>query len=119
MSDILLEQLKKHLEETPKEVLEQEFFEIDCETNGIDPKAPDARKQLKKLHRRNKLKYKIWPTIRNTTCWMLSLYYTFIAGVEFSTDSHHWIWVVIYLIISLGWLHLFLQYKFGDDYLNN
>lgn len=114
----LLEQLKKHLEETPKEVLEQEFFEIDCETNGIDPKAPDARKQLKKLHRRNKLKYKIWPTIRNTACWMLSLYCAFTAGVESTTDSHHWILVVIYLIASLGWLNLFLRYKFGDDYLN-
>ena len=114
----LLEQLKKHFEETPKEVLEQEFFKIDCETNGIDPKAPDALKQLKKLHRRNKLNYKILPTIRNTACWMLSLYCTFIAGVEFATDSHHWILSFIYLIASLGWLHLFLRYKFGDDYLN-
>ena len=101
MSD-LLEQLKKHLEETP-----------------IDPKATDARKQLKKSHCRNKLKYKIWTTIRNTACWMLSLYYAFIAGVEFSTDSHNWIWVVIYLIVSLGWFNLFLRYKFGDDYLNH
>jgi hypothetical protein len=114
----LLESLKKHLNETPREVLEQEFFEIDCKMEGIDPKAPDARKQLKKLHLKNKLKYKIWPTIRNTVCWMLSLWCAFNAGVEFASDSPLWILVVIYLIASLGWLNIFLRYKFGDDYMS-
>ena len=112
----LLEQLKKHLEETPKEVLEQEFFEIDCETNGIDPKAPDARKQLKKLHRRNKLKYKIWPTFRNTACWMFCILCAFKSGVYYT--SCDWILFSLALIASIGWLNLFLRYKFGDDYLN-
>ena len=112
----ILEQLKKHFEETPKEVLEQEFFEIDCETNGIDPKAPDARKQLKKLHRRNKLKYKIWPTIRNTACWMFCILCAFKSGIYYTSED--WFMFTIALICSIGWLNLFLRYKFGDDYLN-
>ena len=115
MSD-LLEQLKKHFEETPKEVLEQEFFEIDCETNGIDPKAPDARKQLKKLHRTNKWKYKICPKVRNTVCWMFCILCAFKSGLYYA--SCDWFMFPFALIVSLGWLNLFLRYKFGDDYLN-
>ena len=64
----LLESLKKHLNETPREVLEQEFFEIDCKMEGIDHTLPNARKLLKRKKCINKWKYKVWPTIRNTSC---------------------------------------------------
>lgn len=114
----LLEELEKHLKETPKEVLEQEFFEIDCKMEGIDHTLPNAKELLKRKKRINKLKYKVWPTIRNTACWMLSLWCAFNAGVDFATDTRHWFLVVIYLIASLGWLNLFLRYKFGEDYLD-
>ena len=54
----LLEGFKKHLKETPKEVLEQEFFEIDCRMEGIDHTLPNAKELLKRKRRIDKWKYK-------------------------------------------------------------
>lgn len=113
----LLENLKKHLKETPREVLEQEFFEIDCKMEGIDHTLPNARKLLKRKKRINKLKYKVWPTIRNTACWMLSLWCAYNAGIYF-VCGFHWSIQLITILASVAWLDMFLSYKFGDDYMS-
>lgn len=113
----LLENLEKHLKETPREVLEQEFFEIDCKMEGIDHTLPNARKLLKRKRRINKLKYKVLPTIRNTACWMLSLWCAYDAGIHFARGSH-WSIPLIIMLASVGWLNIFLSYKFGKDYMS-
>ena len=47
--DKVLEQLKKRLDETPKEILEKECFEINCKIEGVDHNLPNAKKLLKNL----------------------------------------------------------------------
>lgn len=42
----LSNQLKKYLEETPKEIQEQHFFEIACKIQNIDPSSPNAKRLL-------------------------------------------------------------------------
>ena len=42
----LANQLKKYLEETPKEIQEQHFFEIACKIQNIDPSLPNAKRLL-------------------------------------------------------------------------
>lgn len=51
----LAEQLEEHFKNTPPEVLEQEWFEISCESNGIDPKDPKAKQKLKMISLKSKL----------------------------------------------------------------
>lgn len=45
-SESMLEQLRKYLDETPKEQLERDFFEIECTCQGIDPNDPNAKRKL-------------------------------------------------------------------------
>ena len=116
MSDLdLLEQLEKHFNETPKEVLEQEFFEIECKTRGIDHTLPNAKQILKRQNRINKLKHGIFPKVYNTVCWMFCLWCAFHSGIYYTSGD--WLKVSITLIGSIGWLHLFLLNKFGKDYI--
>ena len=42
----LVDQLKNYLENTPKEQLERDFFEIRCECEGIDPNDENAKRKL-------------------------------------------------------------------------
>jgi hypothetical protein len=42
-------QLKKYLEETPREQLERDFFEIECKCEGIDPDDEHAKFKLNLL----------------------------------------------------------------------
>ena len=42
----LVNQLKDYLDNTPKEQLERDFFEIRCECEGIDPNDENAKRKL-------------------------------------------------------------------------
>ena len=42
----LVKQLKDYLDNTPKEQLERDFFEIRCECEGIDPNDENAKRKL-------------------------------------------------------------------------
>lgn len=61
----LSDQLKKYLEETPKEQIEKDFFNIECHLHDIDPYMPEAKKLLKKMKRKAKWGRKV-PSIRLT-----------------------------------------------------
>ena len=113
----LLEGLKKHLEETPREVLEQEFFEIDCKMEGIDHTLPNAKELLKRKRRIDKWKYKILPKVYNTACWMLGLWCAFRAGMFYT--SNNWVMMIFCLMASIGWFHFLLSNKLGKDYMFN
>lgn len=105
----LLEGLEKHLKETPKEVLEQEFFEIDCRMEGIDHTLPNAKKLLERKRRIDKWKYKIFPKFYNTACWMLGLWCAFRAGMLYTANN--WVMMIFCLMGSIGWFHFLLSNK--------
>ena len=42
----LVKQLKDYFDNTPKEQLERDFFEIRCECEGIDPNDENAKRKL-------------------------------------------------------------------------
>ena len=42
----LVDQLKNYLENTPKEQLERDFFEIRCKCEGIDPNDENAKRNI-------------------------------------------------------------------------
>jgi hypothetical protein len=107
--DKVFEQLKKHLEETPKEILEKECFEINCNIEGIDHNLPNAKKLLKKKQCRNRWKYNIFPKIKKTTICVTPLLLAFCGGYCQGCGVH-WLWCVIGFI-SAGLLELLIIYK--------
>ena len=48
------DQLKKYFEETPKEKIEQDFLEFECEFYGIDKNDPCAKRKIKRKHLKEK-----------------------------------------------------------------
>ena len=104
----MLESLKKYLDETPKDVLDQVYFQAACEVEGIDPTLPNAKKLLKKMQRRHMWKHKIWPKILNTTFFALALLCAFNAGRAHEIGVH-WILTVFYLAGAVGWISMYIQ----------
>ena len=107
--DKVLEQLKKRLDETPKEILEKEFFEIDCKIEGVDHNLPNAKKLLKKKQCRNRWKYNIFPKIKKTVICVTPLLLAFCGGYCQGCGIH-WLCSVI-CFISAGLLELLIIYK--------
>ena len=116
-----LERLNETLDNMTDEEFKRKVFEVDCKCNGLDPNNPDSPKILKKLRCQRKWKNDIWPTIRNTSCWILSIFCAFTSGYYLAdcviTGEIHWFWSVFQLLGAIGWLNVFLTYKFGTDYI--
>lgn len=110
----MLEELQKYLDETPKDVLEQDFFQATCEVEGIDPTLPNAKKLLKKKQRRNMWKYKIWPKIINTMFLIFAVFCAFNAGRSYECGGYHWSLTVLHLLGAFGWLSAFIQMNNRD-----
>lgn len=106
--DKMLKELQKHLDEIPKDVLEQEFFQATCEVEGIDPTLPNAKKLLKKMQRRNMWKHKIWPKILNTAFLIFAVFCAFNAGRNHEC-GYHWGLTVIHLMGAVGWFSMYIQ----------
>jgi hypothetical protein len=111
-----LERLNEVLDNMTDEELARHVYEIECQCEGLDPDHPDSPKRLKKLKRQYKWKHDIWPTIRNTACWMLAFYCAFNSGY-YMAEGYHWGWSVFQMLGAIGWLNLFLTFKFGSDYI--
>ena len=111
-----LERLNETLDSMTDEEFNRKVYEIDCKCNGLDPNHPESPKRLKKLRHQRKWKNKIWTTIRNTACWILALYCAFNSGY-YLADGQHWVWSVFNILGAIGWLNVFLTYKFGSDYI--
>ena len=116
-----LERLNEVLDNMTDEELARRVHEIQCKCYGIDPDHPKSSKMLKKIKRQYKWKHDIWPTIRNTACWILALFCAFTSGYYLAdyviTGVTHWGWSVFQMLGAIGWLNIFLTYKFGPDYV--
>lgn len=116
-----LEKLEKVLDNMTDEEFSQKVYEVECQCEGLDPDQPDSPKRLKKIKRQRKWKCYIWPTIRNTACWILALFFAFTSGYCLAdyviTGVTHWGWSVFQMLGAIGWLNVFLTYKFGEDYI--
>lgn len=104
----MLKELQKYLDETPKDVLDQDFFRASCEVEGIDPTLPNAKKLLKKKQRRNMWKYKIWPKIINAAFLIFAVFCAFNAGRNHEC-GYHWALTVIHLLGAFGWICAYIQ----------
>lgn len=111
-----LEKLNEVLDSITDEEFDLQVYEIECRYNGLDPYHQDSPKRLKKIKRRNKWKYDIWPIIRNTFSWIFMIYCLFAAGRNFANDLPWWA-VIIPLLGGIGWFNIFLTHKFGPDYI--
>ena len=111
-----LERLNEVLDIMTDEELARRAYEVECQCEGLDPDHPDSPKRLKKIKRQYKWKHQVWPTIRNTACWILALYCAFNSGY-YLANGMHWAWSVFHILGSIGWLSVFLTYKFGPDYI--
>ena len=116
-----LERLNEVLDNMTDEELDRRVYEIECQCEGLDPDHPDSPKRLKKIKRQYKWKHDIWPMIRNTACWILALFCAFTSGYYLAdyviTGVTHWGWSVFQMLGAIGWLNVFLTYKFGPDYI--
>lgn len=108
----MLKELQKYFDETPKDVLDQNFFQAECEVEGIDPTLPNAKKLLKKKQRRN-MWYKIWPKIINTAFLIFAVFCAFNAG-RYHESVHHWGVTVLHLLGAFGWIGAFIQMNNRD-----
>lgn len=111
-----LERLNEVLDNMTDEELKRRVHEIQCKCYGLDPDHPDSPKRLKKIRRQYKWKNQIWPTIRNTVCWILALFCAFTSGY-YLAEGIHWGWSVFQMLGAIGWLNVFLTYKFGTNYI--
>lgn len=111
-----LKRLTEVLDNMTDEELDRRVFEIECKCEGLDPNHPDSSKRLKKIKRQRKWKRHIWPAIRNTACWILCLYCAFHSGY-YLAEGMHWGWSVFHMLGAIGWLNVFLTYKFGPNYI--
>ena len=111
-----LERLTEVLDNMTDEEFSRKAYEIECHCEGLDPTHPDSPKRLKKIKRQYKWKHHIWPTIRNTACWILCLYCAFHSGY-YLAKGMHWGWSVFHILGAIAWLNLFLSCKFGSDYI--
>ena len=111
-----LMKLNEVLDNMTDEEFDRKVYEIECQYNGLDPYHPESPKILKKINRQYKWKHDIWPTIRNTACWILALYCAFHSGY-YLANGMHWGWSVFHILGAIGWLNVFLTYKFGTDYI--
>lgn len=116
-----LEKLNEALDNMTDEEFSLKVYEVECQCEGLDPNNPESPKRLKKIKRQYKWKHDIWPTIRNTACWILALFCAFTAGYYLAdyviTGETHWFWSVLQLIGAIGWLDIFLTFKFGHNYI--
>ena len=111
-----LERLNEVLDNMTDEELSRKVYEVECKCEGLHPNHPESPKRLKKLKRQYKWKHDIWPTIRNTSCWILALYCAFNSGY-YLADGMHWTWSVFHILGAMGWFNIFLTHKFGSDYI--
>ena len=117
-------QLERHnevLDNMTDEELDRRVYEIQCKCYGLDTDDPESPKRMKKIKRQYKWKHDIWPTIRNTACWIFALFCAFTSGYYLAdyviTGVTHWGWSVFQMLGAIGWLNIFLTYKFGPDYV--
>lgn len=92
-------QLKKYLDETPKEVQEQHFFEIQCRMAGIDHTKPDAKRKLKRYNLKNHFRYTCWPFMVDLSLQILCVFTGFMSGV-FACLGNNWLWIVLTIVSS-------------------
>lgn len=104
----MLEELQKYLDETPKDVLDQVYFQATCEVEGIDPTLPNAKKLLKKMQRRNMWKHNICPKILNTAFLIFAAFCVFNAGRNHEC-GYHWALTVLHLLGAAGWFSMYIQ----------
>lgn len=69
----LSEQLKQYLENTPKEQLEKEFFDLECEMYGINSSSSNAKCKLwwKKFKVKHLWKFFFWTDIMFIVGWFM------------------------------------------------
>ena len=82
-----LERLNEVLDNMNDEELDRKIFKVECQCEGLDPNHPESPKRLKSIKRKRKWKYKIWPFIRNTFCWIFMLYCAYYAGYSVATGG--------------------------------
>ena len=96
----LLEQLKSHLENTPKEQLEREIFEIQCKMYDINSNLPNAKRKLawRKFQYKylNKISYYI-----DIICMIL---WFMCAGANIILSRPWWA-IVICMVFGFGFLY--------------
>ena len=111
-----LKKLNEVLDNITDEELDRRVYEIECQCEGLDPTHPYSPKRLKKIKRRNKWKYKIWPFIRNTFCWLFMLLCAYNSGYVVA-EGLPWYVGAFHMLGAIAWLNLFLSCKFGSDYI--
>jgi hypothetical protein len=86
----LSDQLKEYIENTPKEQLERDWFEISCRCEGIDPNKPNAKRELKKIRLKNKYWYPFRRILPVLIDGFVMITNSFCAGVTFNQE-YYWV----------------------------
>lgn len=89
------EQLEEHFKNMPPEVLEQEWFEISCKSNGIDPKDPKAKQKLKMISLMSKLMYVFHWVGDFCTKTIILLLAIFASGVK---EENGCLYILLYVV---------------------
>lgn len=101
----LSDQLKEYLENTPKEQLEQDWFEIQCKCEDIDPNDPNAKAKLKwKMFKNELFSNRVKATL--TTLMMILCFVT--SGLNIKGNN---IFLAIVMFLCGGfWLKKLIDY---------
>jgi hypothetical protein len=106
----LSEQLKKYLEETPKEQLENDFFKLQCRMHYIDATHPNAKRLLKKAMRKEKWQ-KHKPTITLAINIVVTSFLYMSAGMTL-IQKYWWQFVLIFIC---GSYFMYRTLKFSKE----
>ena len=100
----LSDQLKEYLENTSPEQQENDWFNVCCTVEGIDPKDPDAKRKLNKINRKRKWESSI-PSIDKIAIDIFISLLFMVSCIPLIAGKYLW-FVVVYI---LGFLFLELR----------
>lgn len=113
----MVDNLKEHLANTPKEELEREFFEIRCEYEGIDPNDEDAKRKLWWKDTKKELRI-VSHYLGHYTLKTLILVFAWLSGI-FAVYSIHSdkgnLWYILFLLCIIGSSALLDVYMEHDE----
>lgn len=112
----IVDQLKDYLNNTPKEQLERDFFEIECKCEGIDPNDKNAERKLWWKHAKHKLRIASH-YIGHWTLKVLIIVSAWLGGVFYTTAATNNVdFMIFFVCIVFAYALLAALIEHNDDW---
>lgn len=98
----LSDQLKKYLSETPREQVEKDLFEFECNWYGIDKNDVNAKRKIKRKKRKERWQRKQPKIILGLNAFCASIMFMSLGSC---LVRGRWVWSIFSLIWGIVFMH--------------